>query len=214
MVRKVNVNVNVDLCFTLSCELVGRLQNIKRSKLYTAHTPGHWRGGRWSEKCQLGRCTDQRWGAHPQLTLLTSPTTPSMPQHVRGIQFRTLEILQSPDKFTGKCKTKKSTFTFTFTLQTIYKVNGTAIWVLGVVFFNHVSSHLPPFPPPPTPPLSLSFRSRFLEFLLLSFFVHLINPSIDGSIHYSIHPSIHHSIDLPIDRSIHLSIYPSIHLST
>ena len=39
-VRKVNVNVKVDLCFTLSCELVGRLQNLKRSKLYTAHMPG------------------------------------------------------------------------------------------------------------------------------------------------------------------------------
>ena len=39
-VCKVNVNVNVDLCFTLSCELVGRLQNLKRSKLYTAHMPG------------------------------------------------------------------------------------------------------------------------------------------------------------------------------
>ena len=38
--RKVNVNVNVDLCFTFSCELVGRLQNLKRSKLYTAHMPG------------------------------------------------------------------------------------------------------------------------------------------------------------------------------
>ena len=40
MVRKVNLNVNVDLCFRLSCELVGRLQNLKRSKLYTAHMPG------------------------------------------------------------------------------------------------------------------------------------------------------------------------------
>ena len=67
-VRKVHPNfihehVNVDLCFTLSCELVGRLQNLKRWKLYTAHMPGRWRGGRWSEKCQLGRCTNQRWGA-------------------------------------------------------------------------------------------------------------------------------------------------------
>ena len=67
MVSKVNVNVNVDLCFTLSCELVGRLQNLKRLKLYTAHMPGRWRGGRWSEKCQLGRCTNQRWGAQAQI---------------------------------------------------------------------------------------------------------------------------------------------------
>ena len=32
----VNVNVNVDSCFTLSCELVGRLPNLKRWKLSTA----------------------------------------------------------------------------------------------------------------------------------------------------------------------------------
>ena len=61
MVRNVNVNVNVDFCFTLSCELVGRLPNLKRWKFSTAHIPGCWRGGRWSEKCQLGRCTNQSW---------------------------------------------------------------------------------------------------------------------------------------------------------
>ena len=38
-------------------------ENLKHSKLYTAHMPGSWRGGRWSEKCQLGRCMNQRWGA-------------------------------------------------------------------------------------------------------------------------------------------------------
>ena len=52
--------------FTLSCELVGRLTNIKRWKLSNAHMPGRWRGGRWSEKCQLGRCRNQRWGAQAQ----------------------------------------------------------------------------------------------------------------------------------------------------
>ena len=40
MVRHVNVNVNIDLCFTLSCELVGRLSNLKRWKLSTAHMLG------------------------------------------------------------------------------------------------------------------------------------------------------------------------------
>ena len=58
-----NVDVNVYLCFTFSCELVGRLSNLKRWKFSTAHMPGHWRGGRWSEKCQLGRCMNQSWGA-------------------------------------------------------------------------------------------------------------------------------------------------------
>ena len=83
MVRNVNVNINVDLCLTLSCELVGRLPNIKRWKLSTAHMPGRWRGGRWSEKCQLGRCTNQRWGAQARthqhsdfLTSLISSLTP------------------------------------------------------------------------------------------------------------------------------------------
>ena len=38
MVR--NVNVKVDSCFTLSCELVGRLPNLKRWKLSTADMPG------------------------------------------------------------------------------------------------------------------------------------------------------------------------------
>ena len=40
MMRNVNVNVNDDYCFTLSCKLVGRLPNIKRWKLSTANIPG------------------------------------------------------------------------------------------------------------------------------------------------------------------------------
>ena len=39
MVRNVNVNVKADSCFTLSCELVRRLPNLKRWKLSTAHMP-------------------------------------------------------------------------------------------------------------------------------------------------------------------------------
>ena len=35
---------------------------------------------------------------------------------------------------------QKLTFTFTFTFRTIYEVNDTATWVLGVVFFNLVYS--------------------------------------------------------------------------
>ena len=40
MVRNVNVNVKVDSCFTLSCELVGRLPNLKLWIFSTAHMPG------------------------------------------------------------------------------------------------------------------------------------------------------------------------------
>ena len=52
--------------------------------------------------------------APPQLTLFTSPITPSTPWHVRGIQFRTLEILQSPNKFTGKCKTQINIYVYIY----------------------------------------------------------------------------------------------------
>ena len=47
-------------------------------------------------------CTSPLVCAPPQLTLFTSPTTPSTPRHMHGRQFSTLEIWQSPDKFTGK----------------------------------------------------------------------------------------------------------------
>ena len=106
----------------------------------------------------------------------------------------------------------KSTFSFTFTLRTIYEVNDTATWVLGVVFFHRVSSHLfqSTSPTPPPQPHSLYFHSRFLEFLLFSFFVHFINPSTDGLIHWSIHPSIIQSIYPLIDLSIDWSIDQSI----
>ena len=51
-------------------------------------------------------CTSPLVRAPPQLTLFTSPTTPSTPRHMRGRQFSTLEIWQSPDKFTGKRRTQ------------------------------------------------------------------------------------------------------------
>ena len=66
MVRNINVKVNVDLCFMLSCEHSGRLPNLKRWKLSTAHMPRRWRGGRQSEKYQLRRCINQRRGAQAQ----------------------------------------------------------------------------------------------------------------------------------------------------
>ena len=50
----------------------------------------------------LRLCTSPLVCAPTQLTLFTSPTTPSTPRHMRGRQFLTLEIWQSPDKFTGK----------------------------------------------------------------------------------------------------------------
>ena len=55
--------------------------------------------------------------APPQLTLFTSPTTPSPPRHVRGRQFPTLEIFQSPDKFTGKRKTQINIYVYIYKLD-------------------------------------------------------------------------------------------------
>ena len=52
--------------------------------------------------------------APPQLTLLTSPSTPSMTRHVSGRQFPMLEIWQSPDKFTGKSKTKINVYVYIY----------------------------------------------------------------------------------------------------
>ena len=41
-------------------DLVDGAQNLKRWKFSTAHLLRRWRGGRWSEHCQLGRCTNKR----------------------------------------------------------------------------------------------------------------------------------------------------------
>ena len=114
----------------------------------------------------------------------------------------------------------KSTITFTFTLHTLYEVNDTATWDLGVVFFNRVSSHLPPLPPHrPHPALFIFVRGSLNYFSSHFSFIWSIHPSMDQSIDPSIHPSIHPSIiqsiypliDLSIDRSMHWSINPSIH---
>ena len=105
----------------------------------------------------------------------------------------------------------KSTFTFTFTLRTIYKVNETATWDFGVVFFNRVSAHLPPFPPHcPHPSLFLFVRGSLNSFSSHFSFIWSIHPSMDRSIDPSIHPSIIQSIYPLINLSIDRSIDPSI----
>ena len=92
----------------------------------------------------------------------------------------------------------KSTFMFKFTLRTIYEVNYTATWVLGVVFFNHFFSHLPSFPSHiPHPYLSLFlFKVPWTPSLL-------VFRSFDQSIHRWIDPLIHPSIHTSFNRSIH-----------
>ena len=59
-------------------------------------------------------CTSPLVCAPPHLTLFSSPTTPSTPRHVRGRQCPTLEICQSPDKFTGKSKTRINVYIYIY----------------------------------------------------------------------------------------------------
>ena len=68
-------------------------------------------------------CTSPLVCAPPQLTLFTSHTTTSTPRHVCGRQFPTLEIWQSPNKFTER-QEKKSMLKFKFIFSTIYEANG------------------------------------------------------------------------------------------
>ena len=87
MVRNVNVNVKVDSCFTLSCELFGRLPNIKRWKLSTAHMPGRLR--------VVGEVKSVSWGgartkgeAHKrELTLLHSDLLTSVSSSLTQLFF-------------------------------------------------------------------------------------------------------------------------------
>ena len=59
-------------------------------------------------------CTSPLVRVPPQLKLLTSPTTPSTPRHVCGRKFLTLDIWQSPDKFTGKSKTQINVYIYIY----------------------------------------------------------------------------------------------------
>ena len=59
-------------------------------------------------------CTSPLVCAPPQLTLFTSPTTPSTSRHLCGWKFPTLEIWQSPDKFTGKRKIKINVYVYIY----------------------------------------------------------------------------------------------------
>ena len=62
----------------------------------------------------LRLCTSPFVHAHPKLKLFTSPTTPSTPWHVRGRKFPTLEIWQSPDKFTVKRRRQINAYVYIY----------------------------------------------------------------------------------------------------
>ena len=64
-------------------------------------------------------CTSPLVHVPPQLKILKVPTTPSTPRNVRGRQFPTLGIWQSPEKFTGKRKTKTDVYVYIYIAQNL-----------------------------------------------------------------------------------------------
>ena len=127
-------------------------------------------------------CTSPFVRAPPQLTLFTSPTTPSTPRHMRGRQFPTLEILQSPDKFTGKSKTRIKVYVY-------------------IYIAHHLRGQWN----------SLISRKMFLTLYLihtLSLTLSAFYRASNKLIHRTIDPSINTSIVRSIHRSIHRLMNP------
>ena len=109
---------------------------------------------------------------------------------------------------------QESTFTFIFTLPTIYKVDGTARYLesfwpvtdndaILTLYLIHILSLT----------LSTFYRAPIYRFIHPSIHWYIdrsITPSIDQSINPSINPSINQLIHRTIDTSIHRSIHQSI----
>ena len=102
MVHNVNVNINVDFYFTLSCELVGRLPNLKRRKFSTAHMLGiegvvgevksvSWGGAQTKGEVHKRELTKNMFLHIDLLTSLTSSLTPLF-FTIRKLALRTNDI--------------------------------------------------------------------------------------------------------------------------
>ena len=50
--------------FLWTCQVTGYCQISIVGNCLLCTCQGRWRGGWWRGKCQLGRCTNQRWGSH------------------------------------------------------------------------------------------------------------------------------------------------------
>ena len=159
-------------------------------------------------------CATHFWFVHlPNLHLSLHLPPLQRPSMCTVYNFERLIFFSLPTSSQESVK-NKSIFTFKFILRTIYDVNDTATWVFLVVFFNRVSSNLPPFSPNrPHPSLSLFVQGSLNSFSSHFSFIWSIHPSMDRSIDPSIHPSLNRSIHWLIYPSINLSIYPYIHLS-
>ena len=121
----------------------------------------------------------------PDWHFFTSPTTPSTPRHMRGRKFPKLYIWQSPDKFTGKSKTR-----------------------INVYVYIYIAHHLR------GQWNSSISRKMFLALYLihkLSLTLYAFYRASNKLIHRTIYPSINTSIVRSIHRSIHRLINPSIH---
>ena len=122
-------------------------------------------------------CTSSFVHAPPQLTLFTSPTSPSTPRHMRGRQFPTLEIWQSPDKFTRNSKTRIYVYVYIY-----IALNLRGQWNSSIsrkIFLTLYLIH--------TLSLTLSAFYGASNQLIHKTINRLINPSIDWSTHRSIH---------------------------
>ena len=138
-------------------------------------------------------------------------------------QFSTLEIWQSPDKFTGKRKTQISVY--------VYISPCLSDELLHSKKDEDTSGSADTDPKQRQAKLTISFRGRKVLLSVKSVvaggvkedgrgvavdspYIHrFIDHLIDPSVHPLIHPSINHSIDLSIDRSIPQSINRLIHRS-
>ena len=164
--------------------------------------------------------------APPQLTLFTSPTTPSTPQ------FSTIEIWQSPDKLTGKCRTQIYVYVYIY-MRSLFR-SARLGWIrppLQTTWSIPNKTRIPVGQP-------IRIRSRDRPCWKYPFeggryccwesqwwpggskkmgegcwwTVH-IDLSIDRSIHQCIDWYIYQSINPSIHWSIHQSNHPSIHRS-
>ena len=154
----------------------------------------------------------------PQLTLFTSPTAPSTPRHIRGRKFSTLEIWQSPDKFTGK----RTSHIYVY----VYILPSLADELLHSKEDEDTSGTANTDHKQRQAALTISFRGRKVLLSVKSVVSgggqrrwgrggggQSIDPSIHRSFDRSIHPLIHPFIHPFIHSSIIQSIYPLIYLS-
>ena len=145
--------------------------------------------------CWLVRaCAPHLWFVHlPNWHFLLQLTPPQCPGICVVDNFQRFRFGSIPTSSQGRVK-KESTFTFTFTLRTIYEVNGTA---------RYLKRYWPATDNDAIPTLYLIHTLSLTLFALYRVIHWAIDWSIHPSIHRTIHPSIHWLIHQSIDLIIH-----------